>query len=87
MIYSKNQLFKRAEALRDQLNSLKDLFEELADDIESESSDIEPYEGRNDLTQAQEDRQNWLDETAESIRNAIGEIEEADDTLSGIDGM
>lgn len=87
MIYSKNQLFKRAEALRDQLNSLKDLFEELADDIESESSDIEPYEGCNDLSQAQEDYQNWLDETAESIRNAIGEMEEADDTLSEIDDM
>lgn len=45
--------------------------------MEQESQNIEPYDGRDYLTEAQYDRQDWLDECAETIdvqKDWLGDI-------------
>lgn len=84
-IYTKAQFKKRIEKLKEKLSDIRMEFEELQSDIEIESSDIEPYENRNDLTQAQEQRQEWLDNTASIVEETVSSIQEAEDNLDNIE--
>lgn len=60
--------------LRTPLEKLEDLksdLEALKDDVENESYSIEPYEGKDDLTPYQEERQEWLDNVSEALGTII----------------
>ena len=48
--------------------------------LEEESEGIEPYEGKDDLTEAQNQRQEWLDDTASICQEFL-------DGLDGTDGF
>lgn len=75
---TKTQIKKRVSSLLERLDSIKLELEELKDDIENESSNIEPYEGRYDLTPAQETRQEWLDNVAYALEELIDYMDVAD---------
>ena len=47
--------------------------------------DIEPYDGKDDLTPQQEERQEWLDETASQVEEAATNLEQAEDALDSIE--
>ena len=83
--YTKTQFKKRIEDLKEKLISLRLEFEELQSDLQSESDDIVPYENRNDLVPAQEQRQEWLDNTAQSIEYVVDSMNEAESNIDEIE--
>lgn len=82
---TKTQARKRIAQLREKLSDLRLEFEELQSDLEMESSDICEYEGRNELTELQQERQEWLDNTASTIEDTVNSLQEAEDNLDYID--
>ena len=82
---TKTQARKRIAQLREKLSDLRLEFEELQSDLEMESSDICKYEGRNELTELQQERQEWLDNTASTIEDTVNSLQEAEDNLDYID--
>lgn len=73
MTYSKTQFIKMLREVYDKVDTIKMLLEE-------ESEGIEPYEGKDDLTEAQNQRQEWLDDTASICQEFL-------DGLDGTDGF
>jgi len=82
---TKTQARKRIAQLREKLSDLRLEFEELQSDLEMESSDICEYEGRNELTELQQERQEWLDNTASTIEETVMSLQEAEDNLDYIE--
>ena len=64
---TKTQIKKRAQAIVDKLQEVVDLIQELKDETEQEAESVEPYEGKEELTPQQEERQEWLTETADTL--------------------
>ena len=58
---------KRLETILDQLL-------ELQQDVEETRDEIEPYEGKDDLTDQQQERYDWLDELASTIDDACSNL-------------
>ena len=82
---TKTQARKRIAQLREKVSDLRLEFEELQSDLEMESSDICEYEGRNELTELQQERQEWLDNTASTIEDTVNSLQEAEDNLDYIE--
>ena len=82
---TKTQARKRIAQLREKLSDLRLEFEELQSDLEMESNDICEYEGRNELTELQQERQEWLDNTASTIEETVMSLQEAEDNLDYIE--
>ena len=82
---TKTQARKRIAELKEKLSDLRLEFEELQSDLEMESSDICEYEGRNELTELQQERQEWLDNTASTIEETVMSLQEAEDNLDYIE--
>lgn len=82
---TKTQARKRIAQLREKLSDLRLEFEDLKSDLEMESSDICEYEGRNELTELQQERQEWLDNTASTIEETVMSLQEAEDNLDYIE--
>ena len=83
--YTKTQLKKRINDLKEKISDLRMELEELQSDLESESSDIEPYENKYELTPQQEERQEWLDSTAENVGYAVDSMNEAEEYLDEVE--
>lgn len=81
MTHSKTQFKKRANEIKEKLENLLTDIEELQSDLENESADIEPYENKNDLTDAQYERQEWLDEQVSNVEQAQTSVQDAIDYL------
>lgn len=58
---------KKVMELIEKFQSLQSEFQELQEELNSAADEIEPYEGREELTQAQEDRIEWLNGLADSL--------------------
>lgn len=81
---TKNQIKRRVEKL---ISSLEDIKEEVANlqfEVEDESQNVEPYEGKDDLTPQQEERQEWLDDSASILDDQIYELETIIEALEDI---
>ena len=78
---TKTQIKKRVKTLLEKLESIKEELTELKDDVENESYNIEPYEGKNELTKFQEQRQEWLDSVSEALGSLIDGMDK--DELEG----
>ena len=66
---TKTQIKKRLGTI---LNYIQDLY----DEVEEARDGIEPYEGKEDLTDQQEERYEWLDELASQLEDACDNLEE-----------
>lgn len=66
------ELTKLTERLRETLMEL----EFLKFDVEETKDSIEPYEGRNELTPQQEEREEWFDNLYDTLDSAIENIED-----------
>jgi chromosome segregation ATPase len=78
---TKTQIKKRLEELSIKLEDLQGDIEELNDEVNDEVNDIEPYEGKDDLTPDQEERQEWLEDLSSSLDDVISSLEDVDSTL------
>lgn len=81
---TKTQLKAKLQKLYDLIEEVKPDLEDLQGDAECERDDIEPYEGKDDLTPAQEERQEWFDSAIDQIGNAIDNLQDALDNLDEV---
>lgn len=81
---TKNQIKSRLKKILEVLGEQRDLLEELKDEVESESYDIEPYEGKDDLTDSQYERQEWLDDCSSQIDDQLSTL---DDVISCLEDI
>ncbi len=84
---TKTQIIKRAGEISQKISDgkydeAKDELETLKDEVREEADNIEPYDGKNDLTPAQEERQEWLNETADTLDSVYDELESAIETIN-----
>lgn len=75
---TKTQVKVRLREILASVGDLRDLIEELQSDVQDVVDEIEPYEGKDELTEAQAERQEWFEE----VGNVL---EEADDKLSELE--
>lgn len=81
---NKTEIRKRLRELLEKLDCLKADFEDLKNDVDCASGDIEPYEGRNDLTPQQEERQEWLEDLSYNLDDIIDlDTSELEDKAEG----
>lgn len=79
---TKTQVKSRLQKITEQLEELLNQIEDLKTDCEDEAENIEPYDGKDELTEAQEERQEWLTDTAytldtqyDSLADIISELD------------
>ncbi|MCM1556909.1 MAG: hypothetical protein NC087_05175 [Anaeroplasma bactoclasticum] len=80
-LVTKTQIKKRVKSLLEKLESIRDELDDLQTDVDMESADIEPYAGKDELTAAQEERQEWLD----GVSTELGYIIEVIDATELVD--
>ena len=61
---TKTQVKSKVQKLYDKIMDIEAKLEDLQSDVEFERDEIEPYENKDDLTEQQEERQEWLDNAA-----------------------
>ena len=66
---TKTQIKKKLETI---LNYIQDLY----DEVEEARDSIEPYEGKEDLTDQQEERYEWLSELDSQLEDACNNLGE-----------
>lgn len=82
---TKTQIRRRIEKLVEQLNDIQLEIQELRDEVEDEANSIEPYGDAWELTTAQEERQEWLEEVVSQLEEADSNVDSALDSLNYID--
>lgn len=73
----KNKIYEQLQKIYEMLEDAQSELENLREEAEETIDEIEPYDGADDLTPEQEERQEWFDET-------LVPLEEAYDYLDGI---
>jgi len=73
---TKTQVKKRVEKLVALLEDIKDQIGDLLMEVEDEVDNIEPYEGKDDLTPQQEERQEWFEEKRDTLEEQHCNLEE-----------
>ena len=71
------QVKSRGQKLQDKMIDLQYDLALLKDEIEEEIDNIVPYENRDDLTEAQEERKEYLEMAYDSLNYAIDNLESA----------
>lgn len=79
--YTKREFKKMAEELANKIYYLRCELEDLQSDLEDEIDEIEPYEGKDDLTDTQQDRKDWLEEHRDYVGRAIDHLSDAEINL------
>lgn len=83
-IMTKTQAIKAAEKLAEKLADLISELEDLQNEVQEQADSIEPYEGKDDLTSQQEERQEWFSDSADTLQNALDQAQEAQSELENI---
>lgn len=80
---TRTQYKKAVKELLDKLEALKAEFDDLAYEAQDEADGMEPYEGKEELTAQQEERQEWLSDLSSALTE-IAELDtcELDDMIS-----
>ena len=81
---TKSEAKKLVRELLSKVWELKDATEDLAAEVDDTYNDIEPYEGRDELTAAQEERQEWFSELNDKLNEAVSALETIDDDLNAM---
>lgn len=82
---TKTQVKARVKKLLEQLGDIRAELSDLRDEVEETRDDIEPYEGFNDLTPEQEERQEWFDSTYYSLDEAVDSLESAESSMEEVE--
>lgn len=78
---TKSQAKSKIVQILEALESVKDIVDDLASEAEETADDIEPYEGKDDLTEAQEERQEWFGDLASILYDAYESLADAQNNL------
>lgn len=81
---TRTQIKNKLKKLNEQLADIRLELEELQDDIDYECNEIEPYEGKDELTPAQEERLDWLDEAVSTLDTVIYNVQDAEDEIDNL---
>ena len=81
---TKSEAKKLVRELLSKVWELKDATEDLAAEVDDTYNEIEHYEGRDELTTAQEERQEWFSELSDKLNEAVSALETIDDDLDGM---
>lgn len=74
---TKTQARKQLRAIIETLDELRPDLEDLKSEAEETSESIEPYGDADELTEAQQERQDWFDDLASNLQDIIDAIESA----------
>lgn len=64
----------KKNVIQNKLEKILDDLDTLRMEIEETAENIEPHEGKDELTEAQEEKQEWCENLASEIENAIDSI-------------
>lgn len=78
---TKTEAKKQLRTILEKLGEVKDLIDDLKSETEDTANSIEPYENRNDLTELQQERQEWFEDVTSDLENAYDSIEEIESNL------
>ena len=81
---TKNQIRARLKKIAELLEQGRDLLEELQSDTQQEADNVEPYEGKDDITPAQEERAEYLQDTADQLETITDDLA---DILAELDDL
>ena len=62
--------------IKKRLGTILNYIQNLQDDVEDARDSIEPYEDKDDLTNRQQEKYEWLDELASQLEDAYNNLEE-----------
>ena len=82
---TKNQIKARLKKLVEMLEDLRNDLSDLQSDVEEESENIEPYGDKWELTPQQEERQEWLNETSDTLSTQVDNLDDIICELESID--
>ena len=81
---TKAEIRKQLKELLAKMADLQSDFDILKGDVEDTLGEIEPYEGRSELTPQQEERQEWLEELSSALDDVIDlDLSELEDKAEG----
>ena len=81
---TKTQAKKKINELKEQLSNLLIEAEELQQELEEEMYSIEPYDGKSDLTSAQQIRYDWFETASSQVESCISDLSTIIDDLEDI---
>lgn len=73
---TKNEIKRMLRDVQEKASRLQGELEELQETLRDEADSMEPYEGKDDLTEAQEQKQDWLNSWADSLEGLTGSLED-----------
>lgn len=74
---TKTQARKQLKSIIEVLDELRPDLEDLKSEAEETSENIEPYGDADELTEAQQERQEWFEDLASNLQDIIDAIESA----------
>lgn len=72
---TKSEAKKKIWSILDKVNELSEAIKDLYYDVYKTCNEIKPYEGRNELTQAQEKRLEWFSDLNDKLTDAENALE------------
>lgn len=83
-IITKNQIRSQLKKILELLEQASDKLADLQNDTSEEVDNIEPYEGKEELTPQQEERQEELQEIADQLDEQISNLDDIKSELENI---
>jgi len=71
---TKTQIKSELNEIIEMLNKAQERLDTLSYDVEEARDSIEPYENRNELTDQQQERYEWLDEALDTINDKANDL-------------
>jgi len=81
---TKTQVKTRAKKIAEKIDEVLDLLRELAEETRNEADEVEPYGDNYDLTEAQEERVEWLNDQADILEDQADELEQVRDNVEEV---
>lgn len=75
---TKTQVRAALKPLLEKLGDLRAELDDLKCEVKETAEGIEPYEGKDELTDAQTERQEWMEDVASELEDLIQQMNEAE---------
>ena len=82
---TKNEAKKWIREILEKVAELRETADDLNNEAEYTYDEIEPYEGRDELTPAQEVRQEWFRELTDKLGDAVSSLDTIESDLEEMD--
>ena len=82
---TKNEAKKWIREILEKVAELRETADDLNNEAEYTCDEIEPYEGRDELTPAQEERQEWFRELTDKLSDAVSSLDTIESDLEEMD--